>query len=109
MLMMCQRIGSPPISTMGLGLVWVSSDRRVPSPPARITVRINGSRRGSPPQAVEGLAGRVLPAERVGALQALRAEAAAQLGVAEHFVDGLGDGLRRRLLHHARVTARDLP
>src|SRR5450759_355089 len=35
--MMCHRIGRSPISTMGLGLAAVSSDRRVPSPPARIT------------------------------------------------------------------------
>src|ERR1035437_5738935 len=35
--MMCHRIGRSPISTMGLGLEAVSSDRRVPSPPARIT------------------------------------------------------------------------
>src|SRR2546427_377392 len=35
--MMCQMIGWPPISTMGFGLVSVSSERRVPSPPARMT------------------------------------------------------------------------
>src|SRR5664280_600396 len=35
--MMCHRIGRSPISTMGLGLEAVSSDRRVPRPPARIT------------------------------------------------------------------------
>src|SRR5258708_5590015 len=34
--MMCQRIGSPPISTIGLGLTSVSSDNRLPVPPARI-------------------------------------------------------------------------
>src|SRR3990172_11820372 len=34
---MCHRIGRPPISTMGLGREAVSSDRRVPSPPARMT------------------------------------------------------------------------
>src|SRR6516164_9771714 len=33
----CHRIGWPPISTIGFGLVSVSSDRRVPNPPARIT------------------------------------------------------------------------
>src|SRR6476661_5092097 len=37
MLMMCQSIGRPPISTIGLGFVSVSSARRVPSPPARMT------------------------------------------------------------------------
>ena len=36
--MMCQRIGLPPISTIGLGRSVVSSESRVPSPPARITV-----------------------------------------------------------------------
>src|SRR5215468_10590508 len=35
--MMCQRIGRPPISTIGFGLVEVSSDNRVPRPPASIT------------------------------------------------------------------------
>src|SRR5262245_14984179 len=34
---MCQRIGRPPISTIGLGLISVSSLSRVPSPPARMT------------------------------------------------------------------------
>src|SRR5262245_47773727 len=38
--MMCQRIGMPPISTIGLGRTAVSSPSRVPRPPARITVRI---------------------------------------------------------------------
>src|SRR5688500_18726033 len=38
--MMCQRIGRPPISTMGLGRVSVSSASRVPWPPARITTFI---------------------------------------------------------------------
>src|SRR6202043_4235117 len=35
--MMCQRIGWPPISTIGFGFSSVSSERRVPRPPARIT------------------------------------------------------------------------
>src|SRR6267142_6246450 len=35
--MMCQRIGWPPISTIGLGFTPVSSARRVPRPPARMT------------------------------------------------------------------------
>src|SRR5690606_33100470 len=35
--MMCQRIGRPPISIMGLGRSWLSSEIRVPSPPASIT------------------------------------------------------------------------
>src|SRR5215213_9781712 len=34
--MMCQRIGDPPISTIGFGLIWVSSASLVPCPPARI-------------------------------------------------------------------------
>ena len=37
---MCQRIGRPPISTIGLGRVSVSSVNRVPRPPARITTFI---------------------------------------------------------------------
>src|SRR5579859_7402347 len=39
--MMCQRIGLPPISTMGFGLTWVSSLKREPKPPARITAFIS--------------------------------------------------------------------
>src|SRR6266849_10069444 len=35
--MMCQRIGFPPISTIGFGLTWVSSLNLEPKPPARIT------------------------------------------------------------------------
>src|SRR2546425_9334126 len=38
--MMCQSIGSPPISIIGFGAASVSSARRVPKPPARITVFI---------------------------------------------------------------------
>ncbi len=34
---MCHKIGIPPISTIGLGRTWVSSDNRVPNPPAKIT------------------------------------------------------------------------
>ena len=35
--MMCQRTGFPPISIIGLGFKLVSSESRVPSPPAKIT------------------------------------------------------------------------
>src|SRR3989344_2964097 len=35
--MMCQRMGSPPISIMGLGRRCDSSEMRVPSPPASST------------------------------------------------------------------------
>ena len=35
--MMCQRIGWPPISIIGLGFRWDSSLMRVPRPPARMT------------------------------------------------------------------------
>jgi hypothetical protein len=35
--MICHRIGFPPISTIGFGRRVVSSDSRVPHPPARIT------------------------------------------------------------------------
>ena len=38
--MMCQRIGLPPISTIGFGRTVVSSLSRVPMPPARMTVFI---------------------------------------------------------------------
>src|SRR4051794_15866006 len=35
--MMCQRMGLPPTSTMGLGRSEVSSLKRLPTPPARMT------------------------------------------------------------------------
>src|SRR5271155_1817569 len=38
--MMCHRMGRPPISTIGLGRNSVSSLRRVPNPPQRITTFI---------------------------------------------------------------------
>ena len=41
--MMCHRIGFPPISIMGLGLRWVSSEMRVPRPPAKMTVFIENN------------------------------------------------------------------
>src|SRR3954452_12614371 len=40
--MMCQRIGLPPISTIGLGRSPVSSLNREPRPPARMTAFIGG-------------------------------------------------------------------
>jgi len=41
--MMCQRIGIPPISTMGFGRSEVSSLNLLPSPPARMTAFISSS------------------------------------------------------------------
>src|SRR5688572_5442696 len=41
--MMCHKMGLPPTSTIGFGRSVVSSDRRVPSPPARITAFISGA------------------------------------------------------------------
>src|ERR1700747_1525407 len=38
--MICQRIGRPPISTIGLGFNCVSSERRLPTPPARMATLI---------------------------------------------------------------------
>src|SRR4051812_47946725 len=35
--MRCHRMGLPPISIIGLGRISVSSERRVPKPPAKIT------------------------------------------------------------------------
>src|SRR5437868_6219354 len=46
--MMCQRIGRPPISTIGFGRVLVSSAMRVPMPPARITTFIHLAPDGNP-------------------------------------------------------------
>src|SRR5687768_16891341 len=51
--MMCQRIGRPPISTIGLGLSVVSSDSLDPSPPARITTFMDAlSRNANAPSQV---------------------------------------------------------
>ena len=36
--MMCQRIGKPPTVPIGFGFALVSSDSRVPKPPARMTI-----------------------------------------------------------------------
>ena len=41
--MMCHKMGRPPISIIGLGFRWVSSEIRVPRPPARITAFISES------------------------------------------------------------------
>src|SRR3982751_1804499 len=41
--MMCHKMGRPPICTIGLGLISVSSERRVPIPPARMTAFIRKS------------------------------------------------------------------
>src|SRR5690348_8190752 len=41
---MCQTIGRPPISTIGLGLTSVSSANRVPMPPAKTTTRMDHPR-----------------------------------------------------------------
>src|SRR4051812_49287361 len=38
--MMCQRIGLPPISTIGFGRIWDSSLILVPRPPASMTTFI---------------------------------------------------------------------
>src|ERR1700734_124842 len=37
---MCHKIGIPPISTIGFGRTTVSSESRVPTPPAKITTFI---------------------------------------------------------------------
>src|SRR5215212_5031579 len=76
--MMCQRIGRPPISTIGFGRTVLSSEIRVPKPPARMTAFMPAfhqspllllpvpvdracesfvqSRRGTPAEEVEGAA-----------------------------------------------------
>lgn len=46
--MVCQSMCLPPISIIGLGLTWVSSLMRVPSPPARITAFMGTSGRRRP-------------------------------------------------------------
>src|SRR5262245_30958852 len=61
---MCQRIGRPPISTIGFGRTSVSSERRVPRPPARTTTFMRGfwpiRARASPQLALQDLARRAL-------------------------------------------------
>lgn len=52
--MMCHRMGRAPISTSGLGLTTVSSARRVPRPPARITTRMRTPRPRRLPHAPYG-------------------------------------------------------
>ena len=46
--MMCQRIGLPPISTIGFGRRLVSSLMRVPRPPARMTAFMSARSRSRP-------------------------------------------------------------
>ena len=38
--MICHKIGCSPISIMGLGFKWLSSEMRVPNPPAKMTTFI---------------------------------------------------------------------
>jgi hypothetical protein len=38
--MICQRMGLLPISIIGFGFRWLSSEIRVPSPPAKMTTFI---------------------------------------------------------------------
>src|SRR6266536_6212950 len=59
--MMCQRMGKPPISTMGLGRCDVSSLSRLPSPPAKITAFIDhpGPMQNGPVQNFESIQYRV--------------------------------------------------
>src|SRR3990172_8321559 len=48
--MMCQRIGSGPISTIGFGRISVSSASRVPIPPARMPTFTTPSQASHRPQ-----------------------------------------------------------
>src|SRR5262245_33911211 len=50
MFMMCQRIGLSPISTIGFGRTVVSSDSRVPNPPARMTALMAASHTSPAPR-----------------------------------------------------------
>jgi len=50
--MICQRIGRPPISIIGLGLKADSSDMRVPKPPARMTTFIKIPNQSSTPERI---------------------------------------------------------
>src|SRR5438132_764263 len=69
--MMCQRIGLPPISTIGFGRSDVSSLRRVPIPPARMTTftstsclqRVDGTPASSAPSgtSIPAMTGLVAP------------------------------------------------
>src|SRR5215203_97225 len=96
MFMMCQRSGSPPTSTIGFGLMAVSSANRVPRPPARITVFIRPPGRSRPAHRAplsQGVAGRrseVQAAAELGALLGLLFELlGGELGLGGFFLDGL--------------------
>src|SRR5712691_3329030 len=94
MFMMCQSMGRPPISTMGLGLTAVSSARRVPMPPAKITVFMSagpsrrldasGSCFGHPPQDIEGAARTFFPTESLRALEGLDAQLLGPARITQH-------------------------
>src|SRR5918996_2070529 len=99
----CQRIGRPPISTSGLGIVWVCSRSRVPRPPQRMTT-------------FGALTGRDYGPWRLRRLSSLPGEAGAQLARRpRRLVDDAARGpleaapLADRYAEHsaARVARRD--
>src|ERR1700686_2336567 len=102
--MMCQMIGWPPISTIGLGLSSVSSERRVPSPPARITTFIRADMLPGAPRAagsasrcgghafevdLDRVIGAPAPREQRRPSLAFLDQVAAQVGICEHRLDRL--------------------
>src|SRR5689334_6740874 len=113
--MMCQRIGRPPTSTIGLGFDSDSSARRVPRPPASKTVftippRADLARvsRRYPTQNVKRLTSRYVPAKRVRATAASLAEQLSELLITEHSFDGIRKQLGRWLLDKLRRALRNL-
>src|ERR687892_373805 len=103
MRMTCQRMGRPPISTSGFGIVWVCSRSRVPRPPQRMTT-------------LGALTGRDYGPRRPGPLGSVPGEARAQLaGGLRRLVDDAARGalepapLAERDAEHApaRVARRD--
>ncbi len=87
--MMCQRIGRSPISTIGLGREAVSSDSRVPRPPARMTTFT--TRQLPPGDAGWTFAGSVAASSAFGRIAARRSASRRQL-----------DGPRRRTTSEMR-------
>src|ERR687894_2722975 len=91
MRMTCQRIGRPPISTSGFGIVWVCSRSRVPRPPQRMTT-------------LGVLTGRDYGPRRPGLLGSVPGEARAQLAGG---LRGLVHDAARGALEPAPLAERD--
>ena len=89
--MICHKIGLPPISIMGLGFRWVSSEMRVPRPPANMTAFIMNLCRSY-------LVGGIGPAKDIGgAFKQLLLLLSDMVGVQVELLAKLGHGATSRL------------